>query len=85
MPEHGGKRTPGNPAPVSGPGQLSQRTDGGPQRLRDPLGTYAGGIHPRDHEGGLAKATRCLADRGRGATAAAVLPLFDFRAPHAFG
>lgn len=28
----GGKRTPRNPAPVSGPGQLSQRTDGGPQQ-----------------------------------------------------
>lgn len=27
---HGGKRTPANPAPVSGPGALSQRTDGGP-------------------------------------------------------
>jgi hypothetical protein len=27
---HGGARTPQNPAPVSGPGQLSQRTDGGP-------------------------------------------------------
>lgn len=25
---HGGKRTPANPAPVSGPGALSQRTDG---------------------------------------------------------
>ena len=35
MPEHGGKRTPGNPAPVSGPGQLSQRTDGGPQQVLD--------------------------------------------------
>lgn len=34
MPEHGGKRTPGNPAPVSGPGQLSQRTDGGPQQVQ---------------------------------------------------
>ena len=33
MPEHGGKRTPGRPAPVSGPGQLSQRTDGGPQQV----------------------------------------------------
>lgn len=33
MPEHGGKRMPGNPAPVSGPGQLSQRTDGGPQQV----------------------------------------------------
>jgi hypothetical protein len=26
----GGMRVPGNPAPVSGPGALSQRTDGGP-------------------------------------------------------
>ena len=29
---HGGMRRPQNPAPVSGPGQLSQRTDGGPQQ-----------------------------------------------------
>lgn len=36
---HGGKRTPANPAPVSGPGQLSRRTDGGPaQKLRDVTG-----------------------------------------------
>jgi hypothetical protein len=28
--EHGGYRKPNNPAPVSGPGALSQRTDGGP-------------------------------------------------------
>jgi hypothetical protein len=34
MPEHGGKRTPGRPAPVSGPGQLSRRTDGGPQQVQ---------------------------------------------------
>jgi hypothetical protein len=26
---HGGQRTPAHPAPVSGPGALSQRTDGG--------------------------------------------------------
>jgi len=26
----GGYRKPGNPAPVSGPGKLSRRTDGGP-------------------------------------------------------
>lgn len=32
----GGPRTPANPAPVSGPGALSQRTDGGPgQAMRD--------------------------------------------------
>lgn len=29
---HGGKRTPAKPAPVSGPGSLSRRTDGGPQQ-----------------------------------------------------
>ena len=29
----GGMRRPANPAPVSGPGQLSQRTDGGPQQV----------------------------------------------------
>ena len=28
----GGKRTPANPAPVSGPGALSKRTDGGPSQ-----------------------------------------------------
>lgn len=28
---HGGYRRPTNPAPVSGPGRLSRRTDGGPQ------------------------------------------------------
>lgn len=29
---HGGMRTPANPAPVSGPGALSKRTDGQPAR-----------------------------------------------------
>jgi len=33
---HGGYRRPRDPAPVSGPGQLSRRTDGGPaQRVVD--------------------------------------------------
>ena len=32
---HGGYRKPSNPAPVSGPGKLSKRTDGGPaQKLQ---------------------------------------------------
>lgn len=36
---HGGQRTPGSPAPVSGPGALSRRTDGGVgQPLRVPTG-----------------------------------------------
>src|SRR5512139_1806256 len=30
---HGGYRRPSNPAPVSGPGALSQRTDGGVPRM----------------------------------------------------
>lgn len=30
---YGGKRTPRNPAPVSGPGKLSRRTDGGPAQV----------------------------------------------------
>ena len=37
MPEHGGKRTPRNPAPVSGPGRMSRRTDGGPQQTTVPM------------------------------------------------
>lgn len=38
---HGGQRTPDSPAPVSGPGSLSRRTDGGPgakQPMRVPTG-----------------------------------------------
>jgi len=31
--QQGGMRRPQNPAPVSGPGSLSQRTDGGPQQV----------------------------------------------------
>lgn len=39
----GGPRTPSNPAPVSGPGRLSQRTDGGPsQPVRDVTGLAYG-------------------------------------------
>jgi len=38
--EQGGMRTPSNPAPVSGPGALSQRTDGGPTQAA----TYMSGL-----------------------------------------
>lgn len=31
---HGGKRIPANPAPVSGPGKYSHRTDGGPAQVK---------------------------------------------------
>lgn len=35
---HGGYRAPANPAPVSGPGELSRRTDGQPTRPVSGLG-----------------------------------------------
>jgi hypothetical protein len=34
---HGGYRAPSNPAPVSGPGSLSRRTDGGPGAKKAPI------------------------------------------------
>jgi hypothetical protein len=40
MMEPGGYRKPNNPAPVSGPGALSQRTDGGPTQPA----TYISGL-----------------------------------------
>lgn len=44
MTDHrGGHRTPSKPAPVSGPGRLSKRTDGGPtQKVRDLTGGQYG-------------------------------------------
>lgn len=41
----GGKRTPRNPAPVSGPGSLSQRTDGGPGSQTQPIRVPTGGAY----------------------------------------
>lgn len=43
MAEHGGYREPSRPAATSGPGSLSQRTDGGPERQAQMIangGTY---------------------------------------------
>lgn len=39
----GGARTPNHPAPVSGPGQLSRRTDGGPGNDKQPIRVPTGG------------------------------------------
>lgn len=39
----GGPRTPANPAPVSGPSQLSRRTDGGPADQKQPIRVPTGG------------------------------------------
>jgi hypothetical protein len=40
--EHGGYRQPANPAPVSGPGRLSKRTDGGPGNAKQPVRWVSG-------------------------------------------
>ena len=41
----GGKRTPATPAPVSGPGALSARTDGGPGSASQPIRVPTGGAY----------------------------------------
>jgi hypothetical protein len=41
---HGGYRNPANPAPVSGPGAMSRRTDGGPTE-RQPIRVASGGAY----------------------------------------
>lgn len=38
--QHGGYRAPNNPAPVSGPGAHSARTDGGPAKMDLPNAKY---------------------------------------------
>lgn len=35
--QHGGYRRPSNPSPVSGPGRMARRTDGGPQQSTVPM------------------------------------------------
>lgn len=44
MAEHGGYRKPANPAPVSGPGALSQRTDGQPGLTGSQPARYIAGL-----------------------------------------
>lgn len=58
MAEQGGYRKPSNPAPVSGPGSLSQRTDGGPgQPIREvPAAYYGERQEMRDIQGGATMA-----------------------------
>ena len=58
MAEQGGYRKPSNPAPVSGPGSLSQRTDGGPgQPVREvPAAYYGERQEMRDIQGGATMA-----------------------------
>jgi len=44
------RTTPQNPAPVSGPGALSQRTDGGPGSDTQPIRVAAGGPYGQRQE-----------------------------------
>jgi len=80
----GGMRTPRNPAPVSAPGALSRRTDGGPQQVNPRMSGMAYGEN-QDFEdmqsaapmsasrtaGRASSAARAKAPQGRSAT-----PLF---------
>lgn len=50
MAEHGGYRQPSNPAPVSGPGAHSQRTDRGPAQHDITGGSYGSGQAFRDQQ-----------------------------------
>ena len=56
---HGGSRTPAKPAPVSGPGAHSKRTDGGPgQAIRDlPDAAYGEAATFRSDQQGAALAS----------------------------
>lgn len=58
MAQQGGYRKPTNPAPVSGPGSLSQRTDGGPgQPIRDvPAANYGDRQEMHSIQGGATMA-----------------------------
>src|SRR5512138_256775 len=47
---HGGYRAPSHPAAVSGPGALSQRTDGGPARMDVTGGSYGSSQDFRQQE-----------------------------------
>jgi hypothetical protein len=68
----GGYQAPANPAPVSGPGQLSQRTDGGPgkQPIRTPTG---GGYGEAQQLTGLQQAAPLAESPGGGDTPRAAL------------
>ena len=67
--QHGGKRTPRNPAPVSGPGKLSRRTDGGPAQVNAQM-TGMGYGENKDFMEIQKGASMAAAPRSRGAAQA---------------
>ena len=73
---HGGYRRPNQPAPVSGPGALSQRTDGGPTQaaMLPSGGAYGERKEMAELQGGAPMA-------GGGAAAPAPMPTRDMLTP----
>lgn len=74
---HGGSRTPAQPAPVSGPGALSQRTDG-KQPIRDLTGLPYGegqAYHDLQASAPMEAAPPATPRPAAGQTAAPVMPM----------
>lgn len=69
---HGGKRTPRDPAPVSGPGALSARTDGGPGQ---PVRVAPGGEYGSRQEMEAIQGGAVMADGGQQQPAPRPTPL----------
>lgn len=84
----GGRRTPRDPAPVSGPGALARRTDGGPSDRDQPIRVARGGPYgSRQALEGLQAAAPLAAGGGvaappsPAASPAASSPAIDLAAP----
>jgi len=65
---HGGRRTPRQPAPVSAPGALSRRTDGGPQQVNAQMSGMAYGENS-DFQDIQSSAPMAATPSGRGGSA----------------
>lgn len=72
----GGYRQPSNPAPVSGPGALSARTDGGAvEGLTQPAQSYTGGAYGDNKSTMQQQTSAPLAGDPMAATRLPVIPL----------
>lgn len=71
---HGGQRTPNNPAPVSGPGALSQRTDGG-AATQPPMVAPGGPYGSRQDQMDIQSGAPMEGGGGSAPTAADLIPL----------
>ncbi len=80
----GGPRQPARPAPASGPGRLSRRTDGGPGQVQRDLPDAAYG-EQRDFQGAESGAAMALAEGAlspkSGFTPGSPVPVTPFGAP----